>query len=313
MRINMPNVLKKYLEMKGKIICSKEHLDTTVKFATSLLEANVTSNSEVDSIIFSKDRAMQLHAFLGSYVDNVSNRGRMDILYKASDERHKRGYDDLKHIFKREEIHFFEELDFRSQLIGLCEKSTAGKIIFYVDDMLFTHRLDYNSVRKIDSSRYILSLSRGMDLTYSVVLQKQISLPGFHGKVHGFDCFKWSEPSEFSDWTFPLGVSGFMYGRNETIAMLKSVTFKAPNTLERSLQCFLPYFISRDGLCTEQAICACVHANLVQSEWTNHSQGTFSIEELLELWENGKMIDRQAFYGKSANVAQEAEYTFIDR
>ena len=104
-----------------------------------------------------------------------------------------------------------------------------------------------------------------------------------------------------------------MYGRDETCAMLKSVDFRAPNSLERSLQFFVPYFMGRYGLCTDLAICACVHANLVQSEWTNQSLGTFSIEELLGLWETGKMIDRHALYGKPVTVVQESSYTFVDR
>ncbi|HLO15285.1 MAG TPA: hypothetical protein VK206_10675 [Anaerolineales bacterium] len=313
MRINTPNLLKKYLEMRGKVVCSREHYDSLVNFTIALLETGGTAGSDVDSIVFSKDRAMQLHAFLGSYVDNVSNRGMLTVLYKASDERHQRSYDELQQIFFEDNIIFCKEHDFRSQLIGLCEDSAAGKILFFVDDMLFTHTLDVNSVRAIDSSRYILALSRGRDFTYSIVLQKQLSLPPFYEKVNGFECFKWNDLQEISDWTFPLGVSGFMFGRNETIAMFKSAAFKAPNSLERSMQQFVPYFKGRFGLCTEQAVCTCVHANMAQSEWTNHTLGTFSIEELLALWETGKIIDRRSLYGKPVNVAQETRYTFIDR
>ena len=313
MRINSPNLLKKYFEMRGKVVCSKEHYDTMVKFTTLLLENNVTSGSDVGSIIFSKDRAMQLHAFLGSYLDNVSNRGKLDVLYKVTDERHARSYEELKHIFSDEDIVLHEESDFRTQLIDLCEQSLADKIIFYVDDMLFTHKVDYDAVRKIDTSRYILALTRGKDLTHSVVLQKQVSIPEFYERVHGFECFRWDYSSEVSDWTFPLGVSGFMFGRNETSAMLKSIAFKAPNSLESSMQFFVPFFSGRYGLCTEQAVCVCVHANLVQSEWTNHSIETFSIDELLGLWDAGKMIDRQALYGKPLTSVQEASYTFVDR
>jgi hypothetical protein len=52
---------------------------------------------------------------------------------------------------------------------------------------------------------------------------------------------------------------------------------------------------------------------MAQSEWTNHTLGTFSIEELLGLWETGKIIDRRALYGMPVNLAQEMKYTFIDR
>lgn len=48
---------------------------------------------------------------------------------------------------------------------------------------------------------------------------------------------------------------------------------------------YILYFINRYGLCTEFASCVCVYANLVQSESKNPVLGTFSIDQLLDLWE----------------------------
>ncbi len=44
-------------------------------------------DEKIDSIVFSKDRAMQLHAFLLSYTEKVINRGRMNVLYKCSNNK----------------------------------------------------------------------------------------------------------------------------------------------------------------------------------------------------------------------------------
>ena len=312
-RMNLTTIIRKYLKTRGKVVCSEKQYDTMEKFIMSLLAADVTAGCDVSSILFSKDRALQLHAFLGSYVDNVSNRGTMHVLFKASTKRHEQSYDELKVMFSGENVIFHAETDFRSQLVGLCEDSPAGKIMFYVDDMIFTHQLDYDAVRLVDSSRYILSLTRGKDLTYSLVYQKPLSLPAFYDKVHGFECFRWDETEEFSDWSFPLGVSGYLFGRQETLAMLKTIEFRAPNSLEAGLQNFLPFFRGRFGLCTDRAVCTCVPANLVQSEWSNLHLGTFTVDELLSVWEQGNMIDRREFYGKPMDVTQTQRYTFIDR
>jgi len=313
MRICFSGMMGNYLKKRGKIVCSEKQHEAMMKFVSALVEFNPTDGTDVASIVFSKDRAMQLHAFLSSYHDKVVHRGVMYVLYKASDERQKKSYVELQSIFTDAGYVFIEEVAFRTQLLELCENAEAGKILFYVDDMLFTHNLDYDAVRKVDTSRYILALTRGRDLTYSIVLQKSLTIPQFYEKVVGFESFRWNETSENSDWTFPLGVSGYMFGRSEVASMLKAMDFKAPNSLEAGMQMFLPLFMDRFGLCTEHAICTCVPANLVQSEWTNLNLGTFSIDELLSLWEAGKMIDCHEFYGKPMHVTQTQMYTFIDR
>ena len=313
MRICFSGMMGNYLKKRGKIVCSEKQHDAMMKFVSALVESHPTAGTDVASIVFSKDRAMQLHAFLSSYHDKVAHRGMMYVLYKATDERQEKSYIELQSIFTDAGYVFIEEVDFRTQLIELCENVEAGKILYYVDDMIFTHNLDYDAVRKIDTATFLLALTRGKDLTYSIVLQKPLALPKFYDTVDGFESFRWNETTEISDWTFPLGVSGYMFGRTEAAAMLKAVDFKAPNSLEAGMQLFLPLFMNRIGLCTENAICTCVPANLVQSEWTNLNHGTFSTDELLLLWEAGKMIDCQEFYGKPMPVTQIQKYTFVDR
>ena len=303
-----------FLNRLGYQLLSLNQVEKLIAYNYNILsyltDGLMTEN--VVSIVFSKDRAMQLHAFLLSFAEMVSNRGNMYILYKCSDERHMRSYEELKTIFKTEEFIFIKETDFRSQLIEILDNSKAGKVIFYVDDMIFTHKIDYEVLRKIDANRYILALSRGKDLNYSFVLQKSLKQPPFKEIGDNLLQFNWDYIREFSDWTYPLGVSGYMYGRVEILSICKTIDFKAPNSLESAMQWYLLFFKKRLGLCPEFATAVCVHSNLVQSEWTNPTLGIFSIEELLNLWENGKRIDTHAFYGKPMNITQLQKYTFIN-
>lgn len=297
-----------------QLLKTKDFNDKIDYYRRVLIEGkNIQKEKKIDSIVFSKDRAMQLHAFLKSYVEMVQGRGAMYVLYKVSNESHARSYSDLKEIFRNDNIVFIEETDFRKQLIELCERSNAITISFYVDDMIFLNKVNYEHIINIDTLENVVSLGRGKDLGYSMVLEKKQSLPEFITKPDGFVYFRWDYTTDHNDWTYPIGVGGYFFGRDELVVMLKGIEFKAPNSLENNLQVYKPMFIHRSGVCQDQISCIPVHANLVQTESVNPDLGTFSIEDLLHKWEEGLMIDLHKFYGISGAVAQYQTYEFIKR
>jgi hypothetical protein len=303
----------RFLNKNGYSLLSHKHMKSWADFFLNLskIASKQNMNEEIDSIVFSKDRAMQLHAFLSSFIEMVKNRGRVFVLYTYSNERQKRSYDDLQKLFATENFVFIEETNFRHQLINILEKSNAGKILFYVDDMIFTHKIDYNLFKSIDTNSYVLALSRGMDMDYSIVLAKKIDLPEFKKTNEDLYQFQWNYSDKYSDWTYPLGVSGYMYGRIEIMSLIKAIDFKAPNSLEYGMQVFIPYFKNRIGLCPEFAACVCVHANLVQTEGINPVLGTFTVEQLLDIWEKGLRINTNEFYNKPMQVTQLQKYSFF--
>lgn len=297
----------------GYHLLNDSQMNSLASFSSHLMKLADDNLFEhtIDSIVFSKDRAMQLHAFLSSYIEMVENKGKMYILYTFSDERHQKSYNNLIEQFQSEHFIFIKETHFRDQLIDILAKSKSNKIIFYVDDMIFTRRIDYNLFKTIDTTTAILSLSRGKDMDYSMVLKKKLTLPPFLTLGNNLMQFSWNYLNGYSDWTYPLGVSGYMYSRVEIYSICKAINFKAPNSLESAMQLFLPYFINRYGICTEFASCICIHANLVQTEGKNPVIGKFSIEQLLTLWEKGKRIDLREFYNKPMTIAQIQDYSFV--
>ncbi len=301
------NKFLRFFKLKVLFVKEAEIKHKLVENMFALLD----DNNSLMSVVFSKDRAMQLHAFLKSYFENVANYSPIFILYKASDDRHKASYLTLETEFKSKGAYFIEELNFRKQLIELLQNEQYGKVIFFVDDMIVTHTLDFSVIKEVDTNNYILALSRGKDLTYSMVLEKTLVLPNFEKYNQELYSFDWNYTEEYSDWTFPLGVSGYMFGRKQMLAMLLSIDFKAPNTFEWALQVFIEHFITKKGLCTLHATCACVHANLVQTEGTSPDLGTFSVGELLDKWEEGKRIDVAEFYNVPLQIAEKKSYNFI--
>lgn len=243
----------------------------------------------------------------------VSERGTMYILYKTSDDRHRKSYEEVIEIFKKEDFIFIEENNFREQLLCICKKSIAKTIGLFVDDMIFIKNINYKKIVNINTLDYVVSLSRGKDMDYSIVLKKKLIMPEFTKYDDEFLCFRWDYSQVFSDWTYPIGVSGYFYGRDELVVMLHSTLFKMPNSLESNLQKFKPMFINRFGMCLEQISCVCIHANIVQTECINPVLGTFTIEDLLVNWESGFMIDLKHFFGITGAAAQFQDYQFIKR
>ena len=289
-----------------------ENQNWPIDFARALGEFHSTAGGRVEAIVFSKDRTMQLHAFLASYLDRIANPVHITILYRASTDDHVHAYRELEELLESPLIRFIPETNFRDDLMTHASNTSYDKILLFVDDIIFKEAFDFEALTQIDTGKHILSLTRGRDLTYSSVLQKPIHLPTLTPAFGQYLCFSW-RGEEFSDWTFPLGVSGYMFGRCEWLAMLQTLDFRAPNSLEAALQKFVPIYEMRQGLCTERAICVCVHANMVQSELPNPTLGNFSIDALLNTWRQGLMIDRVKFYNKDLTIAEKQDYGFVPR
>jgi len=287
--------------------------DPKVNLYNQMKEVFKPTNQDIVSVVFSKDRAMQLDGFLASYFENVDNYSSIKVLFYTSNEAHRKSYEDLKKIYSNFPVEFIVESNFRTDLIDVLEKSAEDRVIFYVDDMLFSQKINYDWLKEIDPLRDIVSLSRGKDLNYSTVLAKKLEIPSFNKISENLYHFKWDEISEFSDWTYPIGVSGYMFSRQEIVAMMKATYFKAPNSLEHNLQQFLPYFSMRGGICLENVATPCVHTNLTQTEGYNNVLGHFSLEELLDLWNENKRINYREFVGLEVSKAEVKKYNFIER
>jgi hypothetical protein len=309
------NNILKFLNRKGYKLLKIEEFEDRINYYKKVIEEDKKKETfdKIDCIVFSKDRAMQLHAFLSSYLEMVSNRSKMYILYKVSNEEHRRSYEELLSLFDQDDFVFVEETIFRDQLINLINISKAKTIGLFVDDMLFVQPVDFEHILHFDTLNHVVSLGRGKDLDYSVVLERNQKVPVLKNTKFNFKEFNWNFTEEKSDWTYPLGVSGYFFGNAELNVMLKEIKFKAPNSLENNLQYFKPFFIGRKGICKEDFICVGIHANMVQTEGPNPVIGTFSIDQLLKFWINGKMIDLNEFYGNTGAITQFKKYSFINR
>jgi len=317
---NMLNNLLRHLGIQVKRVKSltieKKYYENVVnggvQLYQNLLEANQV-NEDILAIVFSKDRPLQLEVFLRSYFYYGKNCSPITVLYKAGNENFGRAYDKLKIEMAPYDVTFIEEHDFKSQLITCCEKSFAERLVFYTDDGIFLEEFDLNDCLAYNSKEFIFCLRFGRDLTYSFVLDKDLQLPEMEDTGNNlFIGWKWMSEELKSDWSYPLSVDGSIFNRKDILAVLNSIDFRNPSTLEANMQVFSRFFACKNGVSYPKSKLVNIPCNLVQTEIKNRSTAIYTTDELLQIWEEGKRIDIAPFHRMSMKKAIFLKFEFID-
>ncbi|MEL4306298.1 hypothetical protein [Methanococcoides sp. LMO-2] len=270
-----------------------------------------------ECIIFSMDRAIQLHALLSSYFEKVTPSVPVHVLYRASSNPHQKAYDSVFSLFDEKQIFPVSQKDkgsFKKQLITILESIKAEKVFFLVDDIIFIEDMDVFDFAKFDPRTTIISLRLGANLKRAYTLQKEQQLPPFISDIiQDSDklCWKW-EDGEL-DWAYPLSVDGNLFLTREIIALAKSINFNSPNTFESNLQKQLRYFKHRYGVCYKKSKIINIPMNKVQ-DTNDNIHGTIHQDYLLNQWNHGMQIDYRALYGfVNESAHQEIDITFTKR
>lgn len=271
-------------------------------------------NQQISGLVFSKDRAMQLHALLTSYFAKVTNYFPLTILYKTTNRQSQLAYDILKALFASYSVVFLEENYFNGQVKFWLSTQSADRIFFMTDDAIVLDDFDMNDVLHFDPLNEIFSLTKGKDLTYCFTMDVNQELPLFgkyttnNDKI--FNEWNWQDALNSPDWSYPLSLDGTFFLREEMLTLINSISFNNPNSLEANLQLYIAFFLRRKGICYDKVKIANIPCNLVQDDFKNRSTGFFTAEQLQLLWDDGKRIDVQKFYGLDAFDAEHKKYDF---
>ena len=292
MRIFIINTLRNFfcffgfvLKKESEIQKIKLHHANALKL---LMKESVNNKNEISSVVFSKDRPMQLYGLIKSFYKNVQSPCSLTILYSASDLRFKVAYEEVKELCVNMGVKFYEETSFKDDLVHILEKANTKKIFFLVDDILFIRKINFTNFLSVDLSRVVPSLRLGLNLERCYTANSKQIKPTFSGFDDEGYSWSWSE-GEY-DWGYPLSVDGNFFLLEEIIVMVKISEFNAPNSFEKSLQWFLSEFIKRRGLCYKKSVVVNIPFNKVQNENGNIS-GKVSEFELLDYWEQGYELD----------------------
>jgi hypothetical protein len=257
------------------------------------INSKVSENS-LGCIVFSMDRALQLDCLLRSLFFNQQGECTIAVIYKASSDEHQKAYQDVIKRFENQ-VQFFEEgVGFKPTLLDALDQINTGKLFFLVDDIIFTEKVNFDMLSKIDSSRYIFSLRMGNHLNYSYVVDKAQKLPQFIDKDDEFLYWDWSDSEH--DWAYPLSVDGHIFGVEEIRVLAVHFDYKGPNSFEGILQKEKVFFSKRLGMSYKKARILNNPCNKVQTEVKN-LHGDMHQDDLLKIWDSGQEINVEVFQG----------------
>jgi hypothetical protein len=277
------------------------------------------SDNSCHGIIFSKDRAMQLHGLLTSYYAQVKNAAPLTILYTTSSARHAASYTELIMLFADMAITFIKENEFKKDLEKVVAETAVQSVFFMTDDGLFIDSFDMKEITGYNPLKIVPTLIKGLDLTYCYIQNKQQALPEFIQPDQlpipsDMKCWEWDKSPDSSDWAYPLSLDTTFYNRAELLLLLQQIHYKGPNSLEASLHKSYQFiFKKRKGICYNKAKYVNIVCNVVNTEHANRNTGLHSVESLVEKWEAGYIINTTEFAGLSCIDAEIKPFSFIKR
>jgi len=256
-------------------------------------------------IIFSKDRAAQVHACVRSLIANCADKLGEDysisVLYKASTEDFMNGYEICKSSLEHESIEWKlqrHDMSFRKDLKMLFNGREANPLtMFLVDDILFRDRFSFfdPEIETLMDSNALLACSLRLDknITECYATNSPSAVPAF------VKACVWNWYGAQGDWGYPYSVDGNVYRTGTVIKKILNSDFANPNQFEASLNVNNASLV---GLGTEEKptymICYVngsklvnIPANRVQDEYANRVASIMSPEEMnVHFCEKGEQI-----------------------
>jgi hypothetical protein len=190
----------------------------------------------INSIVFSKDRSMQLDLFLRSIDIHAKDIFNINVLYKHSNEEFKKEYELLQERFKN--INFIEETNFKEQVIHLMQTDLEFSC-FFTDDDIF-----YNDIQELDvveclknDDVFCFSFKLGKDIK-KCERMKCDNVIITEKEENSFIWWNWTK--HYLDFGFPLDFQN-VFRTKELFKLIKKTIFNDKDSLVENLQMFDNY------------------------------------------------------------------------
>ncbi|MFW6009243.1 MAG: hypothetical protein ACOCP8_08280, partial [archaeon] len=187
-------------------------------------------SKKILSLIFSKDRPMQLQATIDSFLYHCDNNYLVDIVvyYKATLEMTQKQYKEMANFYKN--INFVKEKNFKQDIINII--SGYNYILMQVDDNIWIRTFDMQRILNIiniykDVIGFSFRLSPSLKFHY--LTGKKIQIPSYT-KINNFIKYKWIGGGH--DFGYPLEVSATLYRTSDILDIIRKNNFKNPNSFE---------------------------------------------------------------------------------
>lgn len=258
----------------------------------------------IKSIVFSKDRPLQLHLTLSSINKNLITDKTIEVLYKCSDDSYYGAYEKLKNEFPY--VSFIEEKCLFKDIFKSVSTGGHSHVVFFTDDNIFYRPIEIDP-RIVDGETACLSLRMGKNINYRQHCGKwaREQQPDFVDFFPTERFISWYRMSSFagSYWNYPLSVDGHIF-KTEVMSVfcqkiweyvyhgIEDHKKQTPNYFEQLLQRFffdIPvYMIAPQYSCVVNS-----PNNRVQNDFANSNGSTYSYSpsHLLNEFNTGKRIN----------------------
>jgi hypothetical protein len=272
------------------------------------------NNNPFVTVIFSFNRPAQLDLCLTTnekYCVEKNARNEI-VLYKTSNERYEKAYQ--KVIEEHPKVQFLKETTFKLDLYEVIKKKRY--VLFLVDDCIFTRKYSTSAISNfldICDGALGFSLRLGTNTEFCYPLYVKNNIPYMQKLGSNIYGFSWKEAGD-GDFSYPLELSSSVYRVKDIKAVIEGPHYSNPNQLEWILYNYIPELSNKAFLLSyETSPAFCNPVNRVQTENNNRVglNPQYTIEKLLELYEEGYRIDTIPFDGFTSNGAhQEVDFTF---
>ena len=257
----------------------------------------------INLIVFSRNRAMQLHALLDSvelHAKGVFNN--VDVLYRA-DEGFEQGYEILSS--SKPYVNMHRETTFKTDLMGLFKMDYT---LFAADDDIVFGDFNKGLLQAFTPETACFSLRLGLNIDYCYPVQAQIALNGWE---QDGEFIRWKWRGQPYDFGYPLSVVSHVFRTADIKGLSELEDFTSPNTYEAFLQKHLNKVRPEIAAYKKSRVFG-VPANRVQTDYANINALKYSYQpEGLELrYCNGERIDVAKMKYKIHQAQQEIEYIF---
>lgn len=246
--------------------------------------------ASLNLVVFSKNRAHQVHSFLESFFLNTTGCQRVSVIYRAETKEHNDGYKIVKNAFPQ--VDFIKQKstsDFKELTLKAIAFDQEEYVIFAVDDIIVTRKVDFDEVIQFlqihDTEGFYLRMGEHITECYSE--NRYTGIPPLEEVAPGI--LSWHFKEGKGDWGYPHTVDMTVYRKKDLKKIFLALPFNNPNTLEGNWACVAPK--SPVGLCYKHAALVNCPLNIVQTACKNRHSNECTPDELLELFLAGYVMD----------------------
>jgi hypothetical protein len=195
----------------------------------------------ITAIIFSRDRAAQLHLLLESIRRNATGIFDIHINYKFSHVDYNDAYSLLSHIDlgKKYPANWVYRINLKQDILNILKNSSREFVCFLTDDSVIYRDISskYSSIiSPFDKNVCCFSLRLGLNTTTQYTfhttqppLQNYIE---FNDDIISWD---WRYHPPYQDYGYPMSIDGHIFRIADMIRYIEQIDFDNPNDLEGAL------------------------------------------------------------------------------